>query len=143
VRRATLSEKQKAVALLVALGQLTYREIARQVGIHYNSVTDWLKNAQVLALVHKFEADFERKIEDQALESIRRKNDLLLPKALEQLEKMLSSRSQRKQLQAIQFLMEHGAVPDGEEESQYPPQDSQSPLQLSPEAQAWLKTQKA
>jgi len=139
VRRGVLSEKQKAVALLLALGQLTFREIVRQVECHYNSITNWTKNAQVQALVSEFQKGIEAKMEDMALESIRRKNDLLLPKALQKLEDMLSSRSQRKQLQVIKFLLEHGAVPNGEGE----PQESQSPLRLSPEAQAWLKAQKA
>jgi hypothetical protein len=57
VRRATVSEKQRAVALLVALGQFNYRQIAQQAQCHYNSITAWMKNAQVLALVLRFIID--------------------------------------------------------------------------------------
>src|SRR5215475_9829518 len=90
MRRTTLTEKHKAVALLIiALGQLSYIDIARMVQINRNSVTNWLKDAQFLALVEKFQAHIEDKLEDQALESVQRKNEVLLPKALKELEKML------------------------------------------------------
>jgi len=128
------------VALLLALGELTYIQIARLLNINRNTVTNLTKNVQVQTLIHKFEADFERKIEAQTLEAVQRKNDLLLPKALHELEKMLSSRSQRKQLQVIKFLLSYGKVPGGTEASQDPTQKGQpSPLRLSDEARAWLK----
>jgi hypothetical protein len=126
------------VALLVAIGELSYQEIARQVQCHYNSITAWVRNPQVLALVAEFQQGIQDKIEAQTLEAVQRKNDLLLPKALEQLEKMLSSRSQKKQLQVIKFLLSYGKLPGGED-SQDPAQEGQSRIRLSPEARAWLK----
>jgi hypothetical protein len=142
VRRSILSEKQKSVALLLALGELTYIEISRLLHINRNTVTNLTKNAQFLALVAEFQKGIHDKMESQTLEAVQRKNRLLLPKALEQLEKMLSSKSQKKQLGVFKFLLSYGARPGGTEESQEAPQqESRSPLRLSPEARAWLAQQ--
>jgi len=143
MRRSSLTEKQKAVALLIALGELTYIEIARLLNINRNTPTNLMKNEQVQALVAEFQQGMQDKMESQTLEFIQHKNALLLPKALQKLEAMLDSRSQKKQMQVVRFLLSYGARPGGSEAPLGPVQESQSPLRLSPEAQAWLKAQKA
>jgi DNA-binding CsgD family transcriptional regulator len=139
LRRSSLTEKQKSVALLIALGELTYIEIARLLDINRNTVTNLTKNAQVQALVTEFQQGIQDKMESQTLRSIQHKNALLLPKALEKLEAMLDSRSQKKQMQVIKFLLSYGARPGGSDAPLDPVQEGQSHLQLSPEARAWLK----
>ena len=139
MRRSILTQKQTMAALLLALGELSYREIARQVQCHYNSITAWVRNPQVLTLVAELQKGIQDRMEAQALVAVQRKNDLLLPKALAELERMLSSRSQKKQLAVIRFLLSYGRVP-GCDESQAGLQEGQpSPLRLSDEARAWLK----
>lgn len=135
MKRATVSEKQRAVELLVALGELSYRQIARQVEVHYNSITAWVRNPQVLALVHEIQKGIQDKMESQALEAVQRKNALLLLKALQKLEDMLDSKSQKKQMEVVKFLLSYGAL-SGVTDA---PQERQSHMRLSPEAQAWLK----
>jgi transposase-like protein len=143
MRRSCLNERQKAVALLVALGQFSYRQIAKQVGINRNSVTLWLKNAQVLALVAKFQADIEEKMEDQALLSVTSKNTLLLGKALQKMEQMLESKSQKKQMAVIKFLLGQSGVEQVMQQRQQDrtQRESNSPLRLSEDVRALLHTQ--
>ena len=45
----------------------SYRQIARQVEVHYNSITAWVRNPQVLALVHEIQKGIQDKMESQAL----------------------------------------------------------------------------
>jgi transposase-like protein len=140
MRRTTLNEKQRALALLVALGQFTYQEIARQIGIHHNSVTNWLKDARIQALVSEFQRDMQDKLEGMALESVQRKNGLLLGKAIETLETMLTSKSQRKQLAVIRLLLEYGVLDEVIHKKQGDAQGEQpSPIRLDPKLRTHLK----
>ncbi|GEM_PF-6368475 len=111
MRRSTLNERQKCVALLIATGQYTYQEIAKQAGIHFNSITRWVKkDERFQALVTQFQEDIAQKLEDMALESMFRKNSPLIQKATSKLNEMLEGKSQRKQMDAIQFLL-NGPTP--------------------------------
>jgi Sigma-70, region 4. len=140
MRRKTLNEKQRALALLVALGQFTYQEIARQIGIHHNSVTNWLKDARIQALVSEFQRDMQDKLEGMALESVQRKNGLLLGKAIETLERMLTSKSQRKQLAVIRLLLEYGVLDEVIHKKQGDAQGEQpSPIRLDLELRSRLR----
>jgi transposase-like protein len=140
MRRTTLNEKQRALALLVALGQFTYQEIARQIGIHHNSVTNWLKDERIQALVNEIQHDIQDKMEGMALESVQRKNTFLLSKAIETLERMLTSKSQKKQLAVIRLLLEYGVLDEVIHKKQDEPQGEQiSPLRLDPELRSRLR----
>ena len=140
MRRTTLSEKHKAVALLVALGQLTYQEIARQVGLHYNSITNYLKDERVQALVSEFQENIQSKLEDMTQESVYRKGGPLLVKAVDKLEEMLASKSQKRQLAVIKLLLEHGALPQVRHEIQDAPQGERpSRIQLDPKLRAHVR----
>ena len=57
-----------------------------------------MKNAQVLALVPKLQKAIRDKMESQTVESVQRKNDVSLLKALQKLADMIDSRSQKKQM---------------------------------------------
>jgi transposase-like protein len=144
MRRTTLNEKQRALALLVALGQFTYQEIARQLGIHHNSVTNWLKDARIQALVGEFQRDMQDKIEVMALEAVTRKNTFLLSKAIETLERMLTSKSQRKQLAVIRLLLEYGVLDDVIQKKQDDPQGERpSPIRLDPQLRSRLRVKQS
>ena len=137
MRRTTLTEKQKAVALLVASGQHEYKAIAQMVGCHFNSVTNWLRDERVQALVTTFQENIQDKLENMALESTHRKNSPLLIKAAEQLEKLLESKSPQRQMEAIKFLL-NGSITH--HEKQDGPQGEQlSPLRLDPELRSRLR----
>ena len=140
MRRSTLSERQKAVALLVALGQMSYIEIARMVRVNRNTVTNLLKDAQVQALVEKYQADIERKLLDMALESTHRDNGALMEKAVEKLSAMLDGKSSKQRMEAIRFLL-HGALPD-QKPQEKPQEESSYPLRLPQEIRALLRPQK-
>jgi hypothetical protein len=45
------------------------------------------------------------------IESVHRKNTLLLTKAVDKLEQMLGSKSQKRQLAVIKMLLDYGALP--------------------------------
>jgi hypothetical protein len=141
MRRTTLSEKHKAVALLVALGQLTYQEIAKQAGIHHNSVTNWLKDERVQALVREFQQDIQDKLATMAVESTHRKNGPLIMKAVDKLEQMLEAKSPQRQLDAIQFLL---GGPLAHQDAQKRPQGEQpSLIRLRPEVRSSLKSKES
>jgi len=140
MRRTTLSEKQRALALLVALGQFTYQEIARQIGIHHNSVTNWLKDERIQRLVSELQQGIQDKLEEGAITSVCHKNTLLLTKAVEKLEAMLESKSQRRQLQVIRLLLEYGALDDVIHKKQDEPQGERpSLIRLDPELRSRLR----
>jgi transposase-like protein len=140
MRRTTLNEKQRALALLVALGQFTYQEIARQIGIHHNSVTNWLKDARIQALVNELQQGIQEKLEEGAIKSVCHRNTLLLGKAIQKLEEMLTSKSQRKQLAVIRLLLEYGVLDDVIHKKQNDFQREEfSPLRLDPELRSRLR----
>jgi len=141
MRRTTLSEKHKALAVLVALGQFTYKEIARQIGIHHNSVTNWLKDARVQVLVDELQQGIQDKLESISIEAVHRKNTLLLTKAVEKLEQLLESKSQKRQLAVIKLLLEYGAL-DGvppQEQPQPPQGERPSLIRLDPALRSRLR----
>jgi transposase-like protein len=140
MRRSTITEQQRAAALLLAAGQHEYKEIARMIGVHRNSIGNWLKNRQVQALVSEFQENIQHKLEDMSIEATRRKHDRLIVQAVEKLEKMLTSKSTRRQLEAIKFLMTYGPLPEDSHHEQ--PQGSQgqlSSLRLDPQLQSRLR----
>ncbi|SRR6266566_3412280 len=141
MRRTVLSEKQRAVALLVALGQLTYQEIARQVGLHYNSITNYLKDERVQALVSEFQQNIQHQLEDMTRESVYRKDGPLLVRAVDKLEEMLASKSQKRQLGVIKLLLEYGALPGivQHDQPQGPQGKRPSRIRLDPKLQARLR----
>jgi hypothetical protein len=112
-------------------------------GVHRNSLVNWLKDPRIQALVHEVQARIQDRLEEGAMASVGYENAALVGKAVERLEQMLQSKSPKRQVAAIKLLLEYGPLPSGSDEPQEAPQESQSPLRLSPEAQAWLKVQKA
>jgi hypothetical protein len=141
MRRSTLSERQKAVALLVALGQFSYRQIAKKVGINRNSITLWVKDQRIQDLITKFQADIERKFLDMALESTHQDNSPLMQKAADKLSEMLDSKSQKRQLGVIKFLLESGMLDEvlQQRERERRQQESSSPLRLSDDLRMQMK----
>jgi hypothetical protein len=140
MRRTTLNEQQKAAALLIGLGQFDYRHIAKQVGVHRNSIGNWLRDERFQRLVAKFQNDIERKFADMTVEAVHRKHGLLFTKAVEKLEAMLESKSQKRQMQVIKFLLESGALDDVIRKKQGDQQGEQfSPLRLDPELRSRLR----
>ena len=140
MRRTTLTEKHKAVALLIALGQLTFLEIAKMVDVHRNSITNWLKDARVQVLVGEFQQGIQDKLEDMTIEAVHRKNTLLLTKAVEKLEQLLESKSQKRQLAVIKMLLEYGALPHVIQEKQDDPQKERpSLIRLDPKLRAHVR----
>ena len=112
MRRTTITEQQRAAALLLAAGQHEYKEIARMIGVHRNSIGNWLKDERVQALISEFQENIQLKLEDMSIEAVHRKHGLLLTKAVQKLEQMLESKSPRRQLEAVRFLLAHGALDD-------------------------------
>jgi transposase len=140
MRRSTLSEQQRAFATLAALGQFQHKEIARMLNVHRNSVTNWLRDERIQALVNEFQQGMQDKMEGMALESVQRKNGLLLGKAIETLERMLTSKSQRKQLAVIRLLLEYGVLDDVIHKKQDDHQGEQlSHIRLDPELRSRLR----
>ncbi len=140
MRRTTLTEKHKAVAVLIALGQLSFLEIAKMVDVHRNSVTNWLKDERVQVLVDELQQGIQDKLENMTIESVHRKNTLLLTKAVEKLEQLLESKSQKRQLGVIRLLLEHGALPHVIQEKQADPQGERpSRIQLDPKLRAHVR----
>jgi hypothetical protein len=75
-----------------------------------------------------------------SIEATRRKHDGLIVQAVEKLEKMLTSRSTRRQLEAIKVLLTYGRLPGVSEETQDDLQGEQlSPLRLDPELRSRLR----
>jgi|SRR5882724_2625687 len=144
MRRTTLTEKHKAVALLIALGQLSFLEIAKMVDVHRNSVTNWLKDERVQVLVGEFQEHIQSKLEDMTIESVHRKNTLLLTKAVEKLEQLLESKSQKRQLAVIKMLLEYGALPQVRHEIQDAPHEERpSLIRLDPALRSRMKVKQS
>ena len=142
MRRTVMTEKQRACALLLAAGQHSYREIGQMIDAHYNSISSWARDKRIQELIEKFQSDIEHKLEDMSIEATRRKHDRLIVQAVEKLEKMLTSKSTRRQLEAIKLLLTYGKFPAVSDEPQDDLQEERpSRIRLDPEAQAWLKAQ--
>jgi hypothetical protein len=139
MRRSTITEQQRAAALLLAAGQHEYREIAQMIGVHRNSIGNWLKNRQVQALVSEFQENIQHKLEDMSIEATRRKHDRLIVQAVDKLESMLTSKSTRRQLAAIKLLLTYGKLPGVTDEAQDEPQERQSLIRLDPELRSRLR----
>jgi len=75
MRRSTITEQQRAAALLLAAGQHEYKEIARMIGVHRNSISSWARDPRILELVEKLQGDIEGKLEDMSIEATRRKHN--------------------------------------------------------------------
>jgi AcrR family transcriptional regulator len=122
VKRSTLTEQQKCVALLVATGQHTYQRIAQMAHCHFNTVTRWVnKDERFQALVQRFQENIAQKLQDLAVESTFRDNSSLMQQAVQTLEAFLHSGSSKKQMQAIDFLL-GGALQHQPERAQERPQ---------------------
>jgi len=110
MKRGSVTEKQRKCALLLAAGQHSYREIGQMIGAHYNSISSWARDAQIQDLVTKFQSGIENKLEQMSIEATRRKHDRLIVQAVEKLETMLTSKSTRRQLEAIKVLLTYGQL---------------------------------
>ena len=135
MKRGSVTEKQRKCALLLAAGQHSYREIGQMIGAHYNSISSWARDAQIQDLVTKFQSGIENKLEQMSIEATRRKHDRLIVQAVEKLETMLTSKSTRRQLEAIKVLLTYGQLPESSqgEQPQGPQEGQFSPLRLDPE----------
>jgi hypothetical protein len=135
-----LSEQQRAFATLVGLGQYQHKQIAQMLNIHRNSVRNWLRDERIQTLVYEVQESMQNKLESMALESVSRKNALLLGKATRKLEEMLEGRSEKKQLAALRLLLEYGALDDVIHKKQDDPHGEQpSPIRLDPQLRAHMK----
>jgi AcrR family transcriptional regulator len=127
MRRSTLTEQQKCVALLVAIGQHTYKQIAQMARCHFNSITRWVnKDERFQALVQYFQENIAQKLETLALESTYQDNSPLMKQAVHTLESFLHSGSSQKQMAAIHFLL--GGALQHQPERQERPQPERSSL---------------
>jgi hypothetical protein len=124
MKRSVLSEQQRAAATLLGLGQYPHRTIARMLGVHRNSLVNWLKDPRIQALVQEVQARLQDRLEEGAMASVGYKNTALVGKAIERLEQMLQSKSPKRQMTAIKLLLEYGALPGSSDESQEKPQES-------------------
>src|SRR5207245_8911050 len=83
-------------------------------------------------------------LEEGAIASVCHRNTLLLTKAVEKLEAMLQSKSQRRQLAVIKLLLEYGALPGVSDARQEDPQEGRpSRIRLDPQLQVRMKEQQS
>jgi hypothetical protein len=114
--------------------------MAKMLRVNRNSISSWARDPRILELVERFQSDIEHKLEDMSIEATRRKHDQLIVQAVQKLEAMLTSKSTRRQLEAIKLLLAYGEL---HESSQYEqpqgPQEGQTRIRLSPELRPHLK----
>jgi ribosomal protein S13 len=114
MRRSVLSEQQRAFATLIGLGQYQHKEIAQMLNIRRNSIRNWLRDERIQSLVSEVQERVQQKLESLAIESTVRGNTRLMQKATQKLHAMLDGRSVKRQLMAIDFLL-NGAMPSQEQ----------------------------
>jgi hypothetical protein len=117
MRRSVLSERQRAFATLIGLGQYQHKQIAQMLNIHRNSVRNWLRDERIQTLVSEVQERVQAKLESLAIESTVRGNSPLMHKATEKLHAMLDGRSVKRQLMAIDFLL-NGSMPSQEQQQE-------------------------
>src|SRR5262245_39619123 len=66
-----LTEKHKQIALLAATGQLQHKEIAQQVGVHYNTITRVLQMPGVQARI----AEIQQQAQEQTVRTLAERFD--------------------------------------------------------------------
>src|SRR5882724_7142022 len=98
-----LTEKQRQIALLAAMGQLKYQEIAQRVGVHYNTITRVLKMPEAQRLM----AEAQQQIQRQAVIALTQRFAPMAVQAVDRLGDLLDRGSERSQLGAIQCILEH------------------------------------
>jgi len=128
MKRSTITEQQRAAALLLATGQHSYKEVATMLRVNRNSISSWARDPRILELVEKFQGDIEDKLESMSIEATRCKHDRLIVQAVDKLESMLTSKSTRRQLAAIKVLLTYGKLPAVSDET---PDDPQGGAALS------------
>jgi ParB-like chromosome segregation protein Spo0J len=115
MRRGILSERQRAFATLIGLGQYQHKEIAQMLNIHRNSVRNWLRDERIQTLVSEVQERMQNKLESLAVQSTVKSNSPLMQKAAQKLDAMLDGRSVKRQLMAIDFLL-NGSMPSQEKQ---------------------------
>lgn len=94
----SLTKKQLEVAKLIAEGSLTNEEIAKQYCVNPSTIWRWKKNEEFMQAIDNFTADMKKDIE--------RKLMSMSSKALKELDKLLSARSEMVRLQAIKDVLD-------------------------------------
>ena len=93
-----LKKKQLEAARLIAEGNLTQREIAKKLNIAELTISRWKKQEEFQRAIDDFTAEMKRDIE--------RKLMGMSSKALRELDKLLSARSEMVRLQAIKDVLD-------------------------------------
>jgi len=94
----SLTKKQLEAAKLIAEGQLTQREIAKQLNIAELTISRWKKQEAFQQAIEDFTAEIKKDIE--------RKLMSMAPEALRQLQRLLNARSELVRLQAIKDILD-------------------------------------
>lgn len=93
-----LSKKQLKAAKLIAEGNMTIDEIAKECDVSDRTIYRWKKQEEFLQAIHDFEEEIK--------EDIKHKLIGMSPKALKEFEKLLSARSEMVRLHAIKDLLD-------------------------------------
>jgi len=93
-----LTKKQLEAAKLIAEGKLTQGEIAKKLGVSDKTIRRWKKKEELQKAIDDFTAEIKRDIE--------RKLMSMSSKALRELDKLLSARSEMVRLQAIKDVLD-------------------------------------
>lgn len=94
----SLTRKQLEVAKMIAEGHLTQREIAEKVDVREETISRWKKQEEFQKAIDDFTAEMKKDIE--------RKLMGMSSKALRELDKLLSARSEMVRLQAIKDVLD-------------------------------------
>ncbi len=94
----SLSKRQIDAAKMIAEGHLSFEEIARQLDISSKTLRRWRKEEEFQKQIEEFTQEMKKDIE--------RKLMSMSSKALRELDKLLSARSEMVRLQAIKDVLD-------------------------------------
>jgi len=94
----SLSKKQMEAAKMIAEGHLTQREIAQKLNVTEVTISRWKQQEEFRRAIDDFTAEMKKNIE--------RKLMGMSSKALKELDKLLSARSEMVRLQAIKDVLD-------------------------------------